>query len=45
MSPAELPAVEVEGVTQRYGKTSALSGVTLSFRSGTATALVGPDGV
>jgi ribosome-dependent ATPase len=45
MSSAELPAVEVEGVTQRYGKTTALSGVTLSFRSGTATALVGPDGV
>ena len=45
MSSAELPAVEMEGVTQRYGKTTALSGVSLSFRSGTTTALVGPDGV
>ena len=45
MSSAERPAVEVEGVTHRYGKIAALSGVNLSFRSGTATALVGPDGV
>jgi ribosome-dependent ATPase len=45
MSSAERPAVEVEGVTHRYGKIAALSDVNLSFRSGTATALVGPDGV
>jgi ribosome-dependent ATPase len=45
MSPAEPAAVEVEGVTQVYGKTTALSGVSLAFRAGTATALVGPDGV
>jgi ribosome-dependent ATPase len=45
MSSAERPAVEVEGVTHRYGKIAALSGMNLSFRSGTATALVGPDGV
>jgi ribosome-dependent ATPase len=45
MSAADLFAVEVEGVTQRYGKTTALGGITLSFRSGSATALVGPDGV
>ena len=45
MSLAEPAAVEVAGVTQRYGKTTALSGVTLSFPSGSATALVGPDGV
>jgi len=45
MSVAEPAAVEVEGVTQRYGKTTALDGVSLSFQSSSATALVGPDGV
>jgi ribosome-dependent ATPase len=45
MSAAEPSAIEVDGITQRYGKTTALDGVTLSFRSGSATALVGPDGV
>jgi ribosome-dependent ATPase len=45
MSSAERPAVEVEGVTHHYGRIAALGGVNLSLRSGTATALVGPDGV
>jgi ribosome-dependent ATPase len=45
MPPGEQPAVEATGVTHRYGKVAALSGVNLSLQSGTATALVGPDGV
>jgi ribosome-dependent ATPase len=45
MSTAEPAAVELKDVTQRYGKTTALGGVSLSFPSGSATALVGPDGV
>jgi ribosome-dependent ATPase len=45
MSSVEGLAVEVEDVTHRYGKIAALSGVNLSFRFGTATAIVGPDGV
>jgi ribosome-dependent ATPase len=45
MSPAEPIAVEVSGVAHRYGKVNALADVSLSVRSGTATALVGPDGV
>jgi ribosome-dependent ATPase len=46
MSPStDALAVEVAGVTQRYGKIVALSDVNLSFPSGSTTALVGPDGV
>jgi ribosome-dependent ATPase len=45
MSPAEPLAAEVSGVAHRYGKVTALADVSLSIRSGTATALVGPDGV
>jgi ribosome-dependent ATPase len=45
MSPAEPLAVEVSGVAHRYGKVIALADVSLSIRPGTATALVGPDGV
>jgi ribosome-dependent ATPase len=45
MSPAEPLAVEVSDVAHRYGKTTALADISLAIRSGTATALVGPDGV
>jgi ribosome-dependent ATPase len=45
MSPAEPIAVAVDGVTHRYGKVTALADVSLSVRAGSATALVGPDGV
>jgi ribosome-dependent ATPase len=45
MSPAEPIAVAVNGVAHRYGKVTALSDIGLSIRAGSATALVGPDGV
>ena len=43
--PADASAVEVTSVTQRYGSTIALADVSLSFPSGSTTAMVGPDGV
>src|SRR5262249_20483031 len=45
MSPAEPIAVAVQGVTHRYGDVTALADIALSIRAGSATALVGPDGV
>ena len=45
MSPAEPLAVEVSEVAYRYGKVTALADVSLCIRAGSATALVGPDGV
>jgi ribosome-dependent ATPase len=45
MSPREVYAVELGGVTHRYGRTTALSGVSFSIPAGTTTAFVGPDGV
>src|SRR5262245_3963783 len=44
-STSEPAAVEVSGVTHRYGAVTAVADVSLSIPSGTATALVGPDGV
>jgi ribosome-dependent ATPase len=38
-------AVEVSGVSHRYGKVTALSDVSLSIPAGTTTAFVGHDGV
>jgi ribosome-dependent ATPase len=45
MSPAESIAVAVDGVAHRYGKVTAFANIGLSIRAGSATALVGPDGV
>ncbi|MDA9506001.1 multidrug ABC transporter ATP-binding protein [Bradyrhizobium sp. CCBAU 11386] len=45
MSPAESLAIEVSEVAYRYGKVTALADIGLSIRAGSATALVGPDGV
>jgi ribosome-dependent ATPase len=45
MSPAEPIAVAINGVAHRYGKVTALADIGLSIRAGSATALVGPDGV
>jgi ribosome-dependent ATPase len=42
---SETLAVEVSGVTHRYGAVTAVTEISLSVPSGTATALVGPDGV
>ena len=38
-------AVALEGVLHRYGRTAALDDVSLRIPGGTATAVVGPDGV
>jgi ribosome-dependent ATPase len=43
--PAEPLAVAAGGVAYRYGKVTALRDIGLSIRTGSATALVGPDGV
>jgi ribosome-dependent ATPase len=45
MSRSERAAVELAGVTHRYGKVAALDDVSLAIPSGTTTAFVGPDGV
>jgi ribosome-dependent ATPase len=45
MSEADPIAVAVNGVAYRYGKVAALADIGLSIRAGSATALVGPDGV
>jgi ribosome-dependent ATPase len=38
-------AIEVSGVTHRYGAVTAVADVSLSIPAGSATAFVGPDGV
>ncbi|HTO65352.1 MAG TPA: ribosome-associated ATPase/putative transporter RbbA [Bradyrhizobium sp.] len=43
--PAETLAVAAAGVAYRYGKVTALAEIGLSILTGSATALVGPDGV
>ncbi len=45
MSSAESLAVAVSDVAYRYGAVSALADISLSIPAGSATALVGPDGV
>ena len=45
MSRSEQSAVEVNGVTHRYGAVTAVDDVSLRMSPGTATAFVGPDGV
>ena len=45
MSPADPAAVTVNGVAYLYGKATALADIDLCIRAGSATALVGPDGV
>jgi ribosome-dependent ATPase len=45
MSLADALAVEARAVAHRYGSVNALSDVSLAIAPGTATALVGPDGV
>lgn len=37
--------VRIAGITQRYGKTIAIDGVTLAIPSGCLVGLIGPDGV
>ena len=38
------PILEVEGVTQRFGKFRALSDINVSFQPGKLTAIIGPNG-
>ena len=38
------PILEVDGVTQRFGKFTALSDVSASFEAGKLTAIIGPNG-
>jgi ribosome-dependent ATPase len=38
-------AIALDGVSHRYGHTTALDNVSLTIPNGTATAIVGPDGV
>ncbi len=42
---APSPVAEVVGLTQRYGKVTALDGVTLPIPAGRMVGLIGPDGV
>ena len=41
---ADLPSLEVKGLTKRFAGTVALDDVSLSFRRGAVTALLGPNG-
>ena len=38
------PILEVENVTQRFGRFTALNGVSASFQAGKLTAIIGPNG-
>jgi len=42
--PSEAPAVEILGVTKRFGAVQALRGITARISPGRLTGLVGPDG-
>ncbi len=39
-----VPILEAEGITQRFGKFTALNGVSASFETGKLTAIIGPNG-
>ena len=45
MSADDNPVVRVESLNHRYGATVALNGASLSIRTGSTTAFIGPDGV
>ena len=45
MSADSIHAIEIRGLTHRYGRKIAVSDISLTVATGTATALVGPDGV
>lgn len=40
----ESPAVEIVDLVKRYGRTTAIDGLTLSAARGAVTALLGPNG-
>ena len=41
---ADIPAIEAEGLTKRFGATQALAGVDLSVPAGSILGLLGPNG-
>jgi len=45
MSADDQPAVRIDSVSHRYGNTIALDGPSLSIRTGSTVAFIGPDGV
>ncbi|MCZ8547938.1 ribosome-associated ATPase/putative transporter RbbA [Mesorhizobium qingshengii] len=45
MTADEGPAIRVDAIHHRYGKTNALDGVSLSIARGMTAAFIGPDGV
>ncbi len=45
MRPSQAPVARIEGVTLRYGKTTALDDFSLAIPTGCMVGLIGPDGV
>ena len=41
---SEQPAIDVHGLSKRYGKLEAVRGITLDVRRGEIFGLIGPDG-
>ncbi|SEW13656.1 ABC transporter ATP-binding protein [Natrinema salifodinae] len=44
MCPADAPAIETDGLTKRYGETTAVSEVTMAVERGTVYGFLGPNG-
>ncbi len=44
MSPADAPAIETDGLTKRYGETTAVSDLTMDVERGTVYGFLGPNG-
>ncbi|APX95144.1 multidrug ABC transporter ATP-binding protein [Natronorubrum daqingense] len=44
MTPADAPAIETDGLTKRYGDTTAVSELTMSVEQGTVYGFLGPNG-
>src|SRR6056297_2697631 len=44
MRPADAPAIETDGLTKRYGETTAVSELTLTVERGSVYGFLGPNG-
>ncbi|QRV13678.1 ABC transporter ATP-binding protein [Haloterrigena salifodinae] len=44
MNPADVPAIETDGLTKRYGETTAVSDLTMDVDRGTVYGFLGPNG-
>jgi ABC-2 type transport system ATP-binding protein len=44
MSPVDAPAIETDGLTKRYGETTAVSDLTMAVERGTVYGFLGPNG-